>query len=133
VRALVWLPHELAATLARLGVDQSNRIVCYAAGKSMRPSHAYWVLRYYGFPRVHFADRSLAALQRAGLPMVTETTGRAPNAPAIGDGDASILPTVDEVPATATGGAGGAGAHVLDSRSDAEWVGKTTGAHESPR
>jgi thiosulfate/3-mercaptopyruvate sulfurtransferase len=64
VRALVPLPDELAATLGRLGVDQSNRIVCYAAGKSMWPSRAYWVLRYYGFPRVHLADRSLAALQR---------------------------------------------------------------------
>ena len=65
MRALVPLPNELAATLAPLGVDQSNRIVCYAAGKSMWPSRAYWVLRYYGFPRVHLADRSLAALQRA--------------------------------------------------------------------
>ena len=48
----------------------------------------------------------------------------------IGDGDASILSTVDEVLAIARGGSG---ARVLDCRSDAEWVGESTGAHEAPR
>jgi thiosulfate/3-mercaptopyruvate sulfurtransferase len=130
VRALVPLPEELAATLGRFGIDQSHDIVCYAAGKSMWPSRAYWVLRYYGFPRVHLADRSLAALQRAGLPVTTEVPDRAPTTPAIGAGDASILSTVDEVLAIANGAKG---ARVLDCRSDAEYRGESTGAHEAPR
>lgn len=130
VRALVPLPEELAATLGRFGIEQSQNIVCYAAAKSMWPSRAYWVLRYYGFPRVHLADRSLAALQRAGLPVTTETGERAPTSPAIAGGDASIISTVDEVLAIAEGGTG---ARVLDCRSDAEWAGDSTGAHEAPR
>ncbi|MBT5773080.1 MAG: sulfurtransferase, partial [Dehalococcoidia bacterium] len=68
VRALVPLPHELAATLGRMGIDQSKRVIFYSAGKSMWPSRGYWVLRYYGFPMVQIADRSLAALEAAGLP-----------------------------------------------------------------
>lgn len=130
VRALVPLPEELATTLGRLGIDQSQQIVIYAAGKSMWPSRAYWVLRYYGFPRVHIADRSLKALTAAGLPVTTEVTDRTPTAPTIGAGDPSILSTVDEVLAIAKGGSG---ARVLDCRSDAEWVGESTGAHEAPR
>lgn len=130
VRALVPLPAELAATLSRFGVDQTQTIVCYAAGKSMWPSRAYWVLRYYGFPRVHIADRSLAALERAGLPVTTAVSERAVTSPTIPDGDASIISTVDDVLTIAEGGTG---ARVLDCRSDAEWVGESTGAHEAPR
>ena len=130
VRALVPLPDELAATLGRFGIDQSNRIVIYAAAKSMWPSRAYWVLRYYGFPRLQIADRSLAALQRAGLPVTTEVTDRPRRSPSIGEGDASIISTVDEVLAIAEGATG---ARVLDCRSDAEYVGESTGAHEAPR
>ncbi|MDA0353096.1 MAG: sulfurtransferase [Chloroflexi bacterium] len=130
VRALAPLPEELAATLGRLGVDPAQNIVVYAAGKSMWPSRAYWVLRYYGFPRVHLADRSLAALQRAGLTVTTEVADRPPTTPAIGDGDPSILSTVDEVLAIATGGTG---ARVLDCRSDAEYRGESSGAHAAMR
>jgi thiosulfate/3-mercaptopyruvate sulfurtransferase len=130
VRALVPLPHELASTLGRMGIDQSQQIVIYSAGKSMWPSRAYWVLRYYGFPHIQIADRSLAALEREGLPTTTEVTDRPTTTPSIGDGDASILSTADEVLVIAEGGTG---ARVLDCRSDAEWVGESTGAHEAPR
>lgn len=130
VRALVPLPEELGATLGRLGIDPAQQIVIYAAGKSMWPSRAYWVLRYYGFDRVHIADRSLTALQRAGLPVTTDVTDRPTTSPTIGDGDASILSSVDEVLAIANGETG---ARILDCRSDAEYVGDSTGAHEAPR
>jgi thiosulfate/3-mercaptopyruvate sulfurtransferase len=130
VRALVPLPEELAVTLGRLGIDQSKRIVCYAAGKSMWPSRAYWVLKYYGFPRVHLVDRSLAALQRAGLPVTTEEPAPQPTLVGITEGDPALIAMVDEVLAIANGGGG---ARILDCRSDAEWRGESTGAHEAPR
>jgi thiosulfate/3-mercaptopyruvate sulfurtransferase len=130
VRALVPLPHELAATLGRLGIDQSKRVVFYAAAKSMWPSRGFWVLRYYGFPRVHLADRSLAALQRAGLPVTDDEPSPAPTSPEIPDGDPSLIAMVDEVLAIANGATG---ARILDCRSDAEYVGESTGAHEAPR
>jgi thiosulfate/3-mercaptopyruvate sulfurtransferase len=130
VRALVPLPHELAATLGRMGIDQSKRVIFYSAGKSMWPSRGYWVLRYYGFPMVQIADRSLAALEAAGLPVTTDETMREPIDVEVGEGDGSIISMVDEVLAVAEGSAE---ARVLDCRSDAEWLGESTGAHEAPR
>src|SRR5438874_919504 len=72
IRALVAPADEIAAALGRLGIDESKRVVFYASTKSMWPSRGYWTLRYYRWPRVHLADRSLEALVRAGLPSTTE-------------------------------------------------------------
>jgi thiosulfate/3-mercaptopyruvate sulfurtransferase len=130
VRALVPLPHELAATLGRMGIDQSKRVIFYSAGKSMWPSRGYWVLRYYGLPMVQIADRSLAALSEAGLPVTTDETMHAPIDVEVGAGDASIISMVEEV---LTAAEGSSEARVLDCRSDAEWLGESTGAHEAPR
>ena len=130
VRALVPLPHELAATLGRMGIDQSKRVIFYSAGKSMWPSRGYWVLRYYGFPMVQIADRSLAALSEAGLPVTTDETMRDPIDVEVGAGDGSVISMVEEVLAVAEGNSE---ARVLDCRSDAEWLGESTGAHEAPR
>jgi thiosulfate/3-mercaptopyruvate sulfurtransferase len=96
----------------------------------MWPSRAYWVLKYYGFPRVHLVDRSLAALQRAGLPVTTEEPAPQPTLVGITEGDPALIAMVDEVLAIANGGGG---ARILDCRSDAEWRGESTGAHEAPR
>jgi len=130
VRGLVPLPEELAVTLGELGIEPWDRVIFYSAEKSMWPSRAYWVLRYYGFPLVQIADRSLAAMQRAGLPVTTEEVLREPTDLEIGPGDASIISMVDEVLAVSEGKLD---ARVLDCRSDAEWLGESTGAHEAPR
>lgn len=130
VRALVPLPEELAATLGGLGIDQSKRVIFYSAGKSMWPSRGYWVLRYYGFPMVQIADRSLAALSEAGLPVTTDEPMGEPIDVEVGEGDDSVISMVDEVLAVAVGTSE---ARVLDCRSDAEWLGESTGAHEAPR
>jgi len=131
VRALVPLPQELAETLGRMGIDQSKRVIFYSAGKSMWPSRGYWVLRYYGFPMVQIADRSLAALQAMGLPVTTDESMREPTDVEVGEGDGSIISMVDEVLAVAEGQ--DSESRVLDCRSDAEWLGESTGAHEAPR
>jgi thiosulfate/3-mercaptopyruvate sulfurtransferase len=131
VRALVPLPHELAATLGRMGIDQSKRVIFYSAGKSMWPSRGYWVLRYHGFPLVQIADRSLAALALAGLPVTADEVMPEPTEVEIGEGDGSMISMVDEVLAVAEGQ--DSESRVLDCRSDAEWLGESTGAHEAPR
>ena len=130
VRGLVPLPDELAVTLGELGIEPWDRVVFYSAEKSMWPSRAYWVLRYYGFPLVQIADRSLAAMQRAGLPVTTDEVLREPTDLEIGPGDASMISMVNEVLAVSEGKLD---ARVLDCRSDAEWLGESTGAHEAPR
>ena len=79
---------------------------------------------------VQIADRSLGALSEAGLPVTTDETVREPIEVEVGEGDSSIISMVGEVLAVAEGNSE---ARVLDCRSDAEWLGESTGAHEAPR
>lgn len=131
VRALVPLPETMAATLARWGISPNDRIVCYASAKSPWPARAYWVLRYYHFPRVHLLDGTIEALAAAGLPITTELT--APPAsmrPAVlPEPDRTILATTAEVLAAAQHG----GPTILDCRTDGEWVGTADGHLPAPR
>ncbi len=130
IRALVPLGPELAATLGRLGIDESKRVVFVASTKSMWPSRGYWVLRYYGWPRMHMADRSLEALARAGLPTTTTEPAITPVTCGVGDPDPSVIATAEEVLAVAQGGHG---ERVLDCRTDDEWTGASPGSHPAPR
>jgi thiosulfate/3-mercaptopyruvate sulfurtransferase len=130
VRALVPTPEELEATLGRLGIDETRRVVFYASRKSMWPSRGYWVLRYYHWPNVHIADRSLEALARAGLPATADQPEVAPVPCRVGEPDPSVFAGAEDVLAIAKGGRD---ARVLDCRSDEEWRGESTGSHEAPR
>ena len=134
VRALAPSREEMEAFLGSIGIDESKTVVFYAGGKSMWPYRGYWLLRYYRFPNVKVADRSLDALTREAIPSaagewadeassVTSTTCR------LGELDASVISTVDEVLAIAQGGDG---ARILDCRTDDEYVGKP-GQHAAPR
>lgn len=130
IRALVPTREEQEATLGRLGIDETRTVVLVAAGKSMWPYRAYWVLRYFRFPNVRVADRSVAAMAREGVPTTTQDTP--PPAPVtcrLGEPDASVIAMVDEVLAIAQGDDS---ATVLDCRSDGEYVG-APGTHPAPR
>ena len=129
VRALVPTREEQEATLGRLGIDETKTVVCLASGKSMWPYRAYWVLRYFRFPHVHVADRTVAALAREGIPTTTDDTAVMPATCHLGEPDASVISMVDEVLAIANGGDA---ARILDCRMDDEYVGKP-GAHAAPR
>ena len=129
IRALVPYRDEMAANLGRLGVDASKTVVCVASEKSMWPYRAYWVLRYYRFPDVRVADRSVAALARAGIPTTTAETRVTPATCHLAEADASVISMWQEVLAIAQGSDD---AHILDCRTDGEFVG-TPGPHPAPR
>ena len=129
IRALVPTREEQEATLGRLGIDESKTVVCVASGKSMWPHRAYWVLRYFGFPNVRVADRSVAALAGAGIALTTDEPVITPTTCHLGEPDASVISTWQEVLAIAEGDDA---ARVLDCRTDDEYVGKP-GAHAAPR
>jgi thiosulfate/3-mercaptopyruvate sulfurtransferase len=130
IRALVPLRDEMAATLGRLGIDATRRVVFTASTKSMWPSRGYWVLRYYRWPRLHLADRSVEALGKAGLPVTTDEAAVTPIACTLDEPDERVMATVDDVLAVAQGDGA---ARVLDCRTDAEWTGETPGSHPAPR
>jgi thiosulfate/3-mercaptopyruvate sulfurtransferase len=129
IRALVPLQHEMEATLGRLGVDESKTVVFVASGKSMWPHRGFWVLRYFNFPNVHIADRSVAAMAREGVALTSDEPVVAPTTCALSEGDESVLSTWEEVLLTSQG----AGmAVILDCRTDGEYRGEP-GAHAAPR
>ncbi|RLT39214.1 MAG: sulfurtransferase [Chloroflexi bacterium] len=129
IRALVPFRPEMEASLGRLGIDETKTVVCVASGKSMWPYRAYWVLRYYRFPNVHVADRSVAALAREGIPTTTDEAARPAVTCHLGEPDASVISMWQEVLAIAHGDDA---ARILDCRTNDEFVGNP-GAHPAPR
>lgn len=132
VRAQTPLPATMAAILQRLGLAPEHRIVIYSSTRSPWPYRAYWVLRTYGFPRVHVLDGALPALEAAGLPVAAgPSTPRPLEAlPALPDPDTAILATVDDVLPAARGDTPGL---ILDCRTDDEWHGLSGGHAPQPR
>ena len=128
-RALVPLPKRMAATLGRLGVSPAQRIVCTAGARSPWPARAYWVLRYYRFPRVHLADGAVPALRDAGVLLSSEAPSVTPIEVALPEPDDSILARTEDVLEAAEGGA----SRSVDCRSDGEWLGTAHGHAEAPR
>ena len=129
IRALVPSKEQMEATLSRLGIDEGKTVVLVASGKSTWPHRGYWVLRYFRFPSVKVADRSVAALAREGIPTTTEETVITPATCRLGEPDASVISTWNEVLEIAQGDPSAA---VLDCRTDDEYVGNP-GAHAAPR
>lgn len=129
IRALVPLQHEMEATLGRLGVDESKTVVFVASGKSMWPHRGFWVLRFYRFPNVHIADRSVAAMAREGVTLTSDEPPVATTTCVLSEGDESVLSTWEEVLLTSQGAGK---AIILDCRTDGEYRGEP-GAHAAPR
>jgi len=130
VRALVPLREELEATLGRMGVDETRRVVFVASERSMWPSRGHWVLRYYRFPRIHLAATSVAAMQRAGLPVTTDEPEVTARTCRLAEADTSVFASAEDVLAAAQGGRED---QILDCRTDEEYRGETAGAHPAPR
>ncbi|MFA7248655.1 MAG: rhodanese-like domain-containing protein [Dehalococcoidia bacterium] len=129
VRALVPFREEMEANLGHLGINEAKTVVCVASGKSMWPYRAYWVLRYYHFPRVHVADRSVTALAREGIALTAVEPRLAGTSCQLSEPDAGVISMWDEVLSAAKGVGE---ARILDCRTDGEFAG-TPGPHPAPR
>jgi thiosulfate/3-mercaptopyruvate sulfurtransferase len=62
-------PGEFEAAMRRAGLSGDRPVVVYDAGKSVAAARAWWLLRYFGHPRVAVLDGGLAAWVSAGLPL----------------------------------------------------------------
>ncbi len=129
IRALVPLKGDLEATLGRLGIDETKTVVCMASAKSMWPFRAYWVLRYFRFPDVRLADRTVTAMAREGIALTTDAATITPRTCHLGAEDASVLSTWEEVLQIANGDDSAA---ILDCRTDSEFNGGP-GGHLAPK
>jgi thiosulfate/3-mercaptopyruvate sulfurtransferase len=79
---------ELSATFGRWGIDKEVQVVAYDQGAGAYAARLWWLLRWLGHQQVAVLDGGFAAWERAGLPLETAATVRAPRrftaAPAAG-------------------------------------------------
>ncbi|TLZ06657.1 MAG: hypothetical protein E6K28_12245, partial [Gammaproteobacteria bacterium] len=69
----------LVATFARWGIDDRVQVVAYDQGGAVAfAARLWWLLRWLGHGKVAVLDGGLAAWERAGLPLDSVTTARAP-------------------------------------------------------
>ena len=68
----------LSATFGRWGIDKEVQVVAYDQGAGAYAARLWWLLRWLGHPQVAVLDGGFAAWERAGLPLETAATVRAP-------------------------------------------------------
>jgi thiosulfate/3-mercaptopyruvate sulfurtransferase len=68
----------LAATFGRFGIDEQVQVIAYDQGPGAFAARLWWLLRWLGHPQVAVLNGGLAAWQRAGLPLSTESEPRTP-------------------------------------------------------
>jgi thiosulfate/3-mercaptopyruvate sulfurtransferase len=67
-------PAAFAATLARLGIGNDTRVVCYDAGSGAFAARLWWMLRWVGHDAVAVLDGGFAAWVAEGRPVSAEAT-----------------------------------------------------------
>jgi thiosulfate/3-mercaptopyruvate sulfurtransferase len=115
------LPDEavFVAGMRAAGVSNQKPVVVYDDASAMAAARAWWLLRYYGHPRVAVLDGGLAAWVAAGHPI----DGHEPD-PAPGDFEAhpGAMPLLDAAGAGSLPARGGV---LLDARAPERFAGET--------
>jgi thiosulfate/3-mercaptopyruvate sulfurtransferase len=65
-------PAEFTAAMCRCGVDAERDVVVYDEADATAAARAWWLLRYFGHPRVRVLDGGYRAWVGAGHPVVTD-------------------------------------------------------------
>ena len=68
----------LSATFGRWGIDKEVQVVAYDQGVGAYAARLWWLLRWLGHPQVAVLDGGIGSWERAGLPLDTAPTVRAP-------------------------------------------------------
>jgi thiosulfate/3-mercaptopyruvate sulfurtransferase len=108
-----------SADMQRAGVFGQRDVIVYDESNSMAAARAWWVLRYFGHPRVSVLDGGIAAWTRAGYELDTATPDPEPGDFVASPGGMSVL-DADGAAALARAGV------LLDARAPERFA----GAHE---
>ncbi|MEN3340354.1 MAG: thiosulfate/3-mercaptopyruvate sulfurtransferase [Acidobacteriota bacterium] len=117
LQAFMWMIEHV---LAIHGVDAATSIIVYDEQSGVRAARAFWFLEYFGHPSVQMLDGGFNAWIAEGLPV---TRDAAPARPSEWTGHRH-----DEKVATwkdVRSAIGDAGAVILDTRTDGEYLGRT--------
>ena len=114
----------LSATFGHWGIDEEVQVVAYDQGAGAYAARLWWLLRWLGHPQVAVLDGGFAAWERAGLPLETAATVRAPRrftaAPAAG----LVVTTAALAQAVAAGALTRGELTVVDARSADRFAGQ---------
>ncbi len=136
---LVPTRDEVTAALSRWGVAPGTRIVFYDdTGEGRHAIRGYWLLRLYGFPpdRLHVLDGGLRFWQSQNLPTTDAAfePAQAEVTEPLGERDASLIATADDVLAWSREAAGPDGpTRLLDVRRIGEFLGTEIQARRAGR
>jgi thiosulfate/3-mercaptopyruvate sulfurtransferase len=101
------------------GVDHDKEVIVYEEFSGMRAARALWFLEYLGHPNVRMLDGGIKAWRKGGYNAASEAS--VPKAAQFKIAEQNqILATVDYV----RGSLGEAGVRILDTRSEAEYMGR---------
>lgn len=103
------------------GVGMERTVVAYEEDSGVRAARAFWLLEYFGHTDVHLLDGGIKGWRAAGYETVREMNPPKPHSLPIEPRD-EIFISADEL----NGMLKDPGLVVLDTRSDAEWLGTNT-------
>jgi thiosulfate/3-mercaptopyruvate sulfurtransferase len=86
---------EFQQVARQWGVSRDSRVVVYDAVGGTSAARAWWLLRWFGHPSVHLLDGGLTAWVRAGYPVETGATQRAPGDVVVHPGRMPVLDADD--------------------------------------
>lgn len=117
-------PETLTATFGRFGIDAGVQVVAYDQGPGTIAARLWWLLRWLGHPRVAVLDGGLAAWERAGLPLSTAVTARAPRVFVARPAAEAVVTTAAIDAAVASGALGLGRPLLIDARSADRFAGE---------
>ncbi|MGH7593856.1 MAG: 3-mercaptopyruvate sulfurtransferase [Gemmatimonadales bacterium] len=108
-------PEQFAATVERLGIRPTDRVICYdGSGVNLSAARVWWMFRVFGHHRVAVLNGGFAAWSAATRPVQRGTVRREPTGYPVPRIDRSLVRSMAEVKQAL---AGPGGAQIADCRS----------------
>jgi thiosulfate/3-mercaptopyruvate sulfurtransferase len=114
----------LTTTFGRWGIDKEVQVVAYDQGAGAYAARLWWLLRWLGHRQVAVLDGGFAAWQRAGLPLETAATVRAPRRFTAAPAEGLVVTTAALAQAVAAGALTRGELTLVDARSADRFAGQ---------
>jgi thiosulfate/3-mercaptopyruvate sulfurtransferase len=120
-------PAEMAARLARLGVDEARPVLVYGDGVAGfgEEGRIAWLLLYLGHGDVHILDGGIAAWRAAGRPLERGGAGDPPPGRFTARPQQALRAEKERARAVSVLASGPGAGVLVDVRTDGEWRGRT--------
>ena len=73
------LPSHFAASMSRAGIGPDTHVIAYDFGDGSTAARVWWLLRYFGHPRVSLLDGGIASWNAEGRPVESSVPSYPPS------------------------------------------------------